>query len=122
MTDREILAQLKKSYEYLRDIRENGCYDHCSGQMETNIDKLDNVLEEISDIYYDFYKTLNKKGLKIDKEILGNELYISGCVDGDYDVYEKNGNVDSIDVVTCGDIDYYWYDDEEYLLGDVDCD
>lgn len=34
---------------------------------------------------------------------------------------EKNGNVDSIDVITCGDIDYYyWYDDEEYLLGDVD--
>ena len=44
MTDKEILAELKKSYEYLRDIRENGCYDHCSGQMETNIDKLDNIL------------------------------------------------------------------------------
>lgn len=115
MTNKEILAELKKSYEYLRDIRENGCYDHCSRQMETNTDKLDNILEEISDIYYDFYKTLNKEELKINKEILGNKLYISGCVDGDYDVYEKRGNVDSIGVVTCGDIDYYWYDDVDYL-------
>ena len=40
MTNKEILAELKMSYEYLRDIRENGCIDHCCGQMKYNIDKL----------------------------------------------------------------------------------
>lgn len=115
MTNREILAELKKSYEYLRDIRENGCIDHCNGQMKDNIDKLDNALTYIEDIYYDFYNTLDKEDLKINKEILDNKLYISRDISGDYDVYEKNGNIDSIDVVTCGDIDYYWYQDEEFI-------
>ena len=40
MTDKEILAELKRSYEYLIDIRENGSIDHCSGQMKDNLDKL----------------------------------------------------------------------------------
>ena len=42
MTNKEILAELKKCYEYLYDIRENGCIDHCNGQMEKHlIDKLE---------------------------------------------------------------------------------
>ena len=32
MTNKEILAELKRSWEYLYDIRENGCIDHCTGQ------------------------------------------------------------------------------------------
>lgn len=115
MTDKEILAELKISYENLRDIRENGCYDHCDGQMEDNIDKLDKAISYIEDIYYDFYKTLDKEDLKIDKTILNNDIYICGCVDGDYDIYEKNGNVDNIDCMTCGDLDYYWYNDRDFL-------
>ena len=47
MTNKEILAELKRSYEYLRDIRENGCIDHCSGQMEENISKLDNAISNV---------------------------------------------------------------------------
>ena len=115
MTNKEILAELKISYENLRDIRENGCIDHCNGQMKDNIDKLDKAINYIEDIYYDFYKTLDKETLKIDKTILNNDIYICGCVDGDYDIYEKNGNVDSIDCITCGDLEYYWYNDRKFL-------
>lgn len=119
MTDKEILAELKKSYEYLRDIRENGCYDHCSGQMETNIDKLDNILEEISDIYYDFYNGLDKKDLRVKKlESENEEIYICGDVDGDYDCYNKDIHEETS--FTCGDVDYYWYDDNEFLLKEED--
>ena len=115
MTDKEVLAELKKSYENLRDIRENGCIDHCNGQMKDNVDKLDKAINYIEDIYYDFYKTLDKETLKIDKTILNNDIYICGCVDGDYDIYEKNGNVDSVDCITCGDLEYYWYNDRKFL-------
>ena len=41
MTNKEILAELKRSYEYLRDIRENGSIDHCNGQMKDNLDKFE---------------------------------------------------------------------------------
>lgn len=115
MTDKEILAELKISYENLRDIRENGCIDHCNGQMRDNVDKLDKAINYIEDIYYDFYKTLDREDLKIDKTILNNDIYICGCVDGDYDIYEKNCNVDSIDCITCGDLEYYWYNDRKFL-------
>lgn len=115
MTNREILAELKKSYEYLKDIRENGCADHCTGQMKDNIDKLEVAISNLEDIYYDFCQTLDKEELKINKEILDNKLYISSDISGDYDVYEKNGNIDSIDVVTCEDIDYYWYEDKDFI-------
>ena len=42
-------------------------------------------------------------------------IYICGCVDGDYDIYEKNGNVDSVDCITCEDLEYYWYEDYTFL-------
>ena len=89
MTNREILAELKKSYEYLRDIRENGCADHCSGQMEENISKLDNAISNVEDIYFDFYKTLNKEDLRVkslEHKVDGDKVYICRCVDGDYEV------------------------------------
>ena len=79
MTNKEILAELKRSYEYLRDIRENGCIDHCTGQMEENISKLDNALSNIEDIYYDFYKTLDKEELRvenIERKVGGDKVYI----------------------------------------------
>lgn len=112
MTNKEILAELKISYENLRDIRENGCIDHCNGQMRDNVNKLDKAINYIEDIYYDFYKTLDKETLKIDKTISDNDVYICGCVDGDYDIYENNVN---IDCMTCGDLEYYWYNDRKFL-------
>ena len=120
MTDKEILAELKKSYEYLQDIRENGCNDHCGGQMNSNINLLEQAIDNISTLYGDFYKTLDIEQLRIKQlEYDSNRVYISDCVDGDYK--EVNNTHEEV-YFTCGDVDYYWYDDEEYLLGDVDYD
>ena len=49
MTNKEILAELKISYENLRDIRENGCIDHCNGQMKDNIDKLLELFDSLKE-------------------------------------------------------------------------
>lgn len=115
MTDKEILAELKRSYEYLRDIRENGCIDHCSGQMEENISKLDNAISNVEDIYYDFYKTLDKEDLRV-KKLEDNEdykIYICSDIVLDYVVYDANSN--NTYYITCEDVSYYWYDDYTFL-------
>lgn len=112
MTNREILAELKRSYEYLRDIRENGCIDHCNGQMEENISKLDNAISNVEDIYYDFYKTLDKEDLRVqqlERKTDKDRVYISHCVDGDYEVGEE------LHCMTCCDLGYYWYEDRDFI-------
>lgn len=112
MTNREILAELKISYDFVRDIRENGCADHCSGQMKENINKLDNTLSDIEDIYYDFYKTLDKEDLRVkslEHKVNGDKVYISRCVDGDYEVGKDLSDM------TCFDLGYFWYKDEEFI-------
>lgn len=119
MTDKEILAELKKSYEYLRDIRENGCEDHCCGQMGNNINLLDDCLSNLETIYSGFYNGLDKKDLRVKKlESENEEIYICGDVDGDYDCYNKDIHEETS--FTCGDVDYYWYDDKEFLLKEED--
>lgn len=117
MTDKEILAELKKSYEYLQDIRENGCIDHCNGQMNSNINLLEQAIDNISTIYEDFYKTLDVDNLRVKSlESANSKVYISECVDGDY----KELNYDTHEEIyfTCGDVDYYWYDENDFVLGD----
>ena len=112
MTDKEILAELKRSYEYLYDIRENGCVDHCKGQMKDNIDKLELAKSYIRDIYYDFYKTLNKEDLRVkslEHKVNGDKVYICRCVDEDYEVGEE------LNCMTCCDLEYYWYEDSDFL-------
>ena len=115
MTNKEILAELKISYENLRDIRENGCIDHCSGQMEKNISKLDNAISNVEDIYYDFYKTLDKEDLRVkslERKVDGDKVYICRCVDGDYEVGKD------LSCMNCFDLDYFWYEDEDFLNED----
>lgn len=109
MTDKEILAELKRSYEYLKDIRENGCVDHSSGQMRENISKLDNALSDIQDIYYDFYNTLDKEDLRVQQleRKTGDKVYISPSIDGDYEIQKTH--------MTCFDLDYFWYEDEDFI-------
>ena len=113
MTDKEILAELKISYENLRDIRENGCIDHCNGQMKDNIDKLNKAIDYIADIYYDFYKTLNKEDLRVrqlERKTNRDKVYISRCVDGDYEVGKD------LSCMNCFDLDYFWYEDEDFII------
>ena len=115
MTDKEILAELKRSYEYLRDIRENGSIDHCSGQMKDNLDKLNESINNIADIYSDFYKTLDLESLRVKKleDTEDYKIYIGSDIDLDYVVYDDNSN--NTYYITCEDVSYYWYEDYIFL-------
>ena len=114
MTDKEILAELKRSYEYLRDIRENGSIDHCSGQMKDNLDKLNESINNIADIYSDFYKTLDLESLRIEQlEDSEEKVYISSDIIGDYVSF--NFDTGEINYFACKDVGYYWYEDYIFL-------
>lgn len=120
MTNKEILAELKKSYEYLTDIRENGCYDHCCGQIKNKIDKLDIARGYIEEIYFDFYKTLDKEELRveqIERKVGGDKVYISNYVSSDYLIDSKvyDEECGGISYITCCDLDYYWYEDRDFI-------
>ena len=118
MTDKEILAELKRSYEYLIDIRENGSIDHCSGQMKDNLDKLNEIINNIADIYSDFYKTLDLESLRVKKleDSKDYKVYIGSDIDTDYIVYDINTK-ESYEryYITCEDVSYYWYEDYTFL-------
>ena len=120
MTNREILAELKKSYEYLSDIIENGSEEHCDGQLSLKlVNKLKEAKDNIEETYSAFYRSLkyteteipinkfNKsktKGVryfKIDSDIAGDLAFVGD----DGNEYSATGN----------SFDYYWYEDEEFL-------
>lgn len=117
MTDKEILAELKQSYERLYDIRENGCIDHCNGQMGKDlIVKLEIAKHNIEDIYYEFYKTIDKEELRVkslEDKVDGDNVYIARNVDGDYEVGKD------FESMTCEDLDYYWYDDYKFITDNL---
>lgn len=118
MTDKEILAELKKSYEYLCDIRENGCGDHCCGQINNieTIKALDIARYNVGKVYYDVYKTLSKEDLRV-KSLEDNfkedyKVYIARDVSFDYEfIY----NEEDVEMVSCADMDYYWYNDKNLI-------
>lgn len=119
MTNKEILAQLKKSYEYLTDIRENGCADHCNGQLEMGIDKLDQAISNLEDIYRDFCNSLNEDlvisgKLNFFKDDSKNirKILIDKDISGGYEIVFNNGDSE---YVTCEDVGYKWYEDEDFL-------
>lgn len=119
MTNKEILAQLKKSYEYLTDIRENGCADHCNGQLEMEIDKLDQAISNLEDIYGDFCNSLNEdliisNKLNFFEDDTRNikKIVIDKDISGGYEIVLNNGDSE---YVTCEDVGYKWYEDEDFL-------
>ena len=109
MTDKEILAGLKISYEKLYDIRENSCVDHCDGQLENNlIKKIEIAKSTVEDIYSEFYKTLDKESLRVKQlENDDNKVYIASDVSCDYESDDYD--------LTCTETEYYWYEDQDFL-------
>lgn len=120
MTDKEILAELKKSWEYLYDILENGSVEHCSGQMSVELcNKLRQSKDIIEDVYYDYFLELSQNDDFIDSirikkyEYDDEKIYISNDVSGDYII--KNDKEEVEDYLNCADLEYYWYDDSDFL-------
>ena len=115
MTNKEILAELKKSYEYLRDIRENGCIDHCNGQMESNIDKLGVAINNVTEVYEEFYNTLDTEELRV-KQLEKTEderVYIPSDISYDYEYYDWDTHEKT--TFDCCDVNYYWYEDCDFI-------
>lgn len=112
MTDREILAELKQSYDFLTDIEENGSNDHCCGQLAHDLtNKLIEAKDIISFVYNKFYNTLNEETFKtpIKDVYIGSYPYI------DYEIKDEDGE----DTTTCGDVGFYWYSDKDYIMEDI---
>lgn len=113
MTNREILAELKRSYEYLYDITENGSELHCNGQAKKYlIAHLEKAKNEIELVYSNFYDMLDNKDVLVEKTD-DEKIFISNEVSGDY-------------IGVCGIKEYYltsadmneykWWEDEEFIM------
>lgn len=115
MTNKELLAELKVCYEYINDIRENH-ENRFNGKEE---DMLWNIREQIDSLYQKVYQeTLTSEfrdddlKVRIGKDFGDDELFIGRSVDADYN-FVKKGTSDFYDddIMTCGDLGYYWYYD-----------
>lgn len=113
MNDKEILAELKKSYEYMMDIRENGCEDHCSGQLENeNIKRLEVAMNNIAEIYSKVREQMSDNECMIN--LKSGTYYIGNSISEDYsELYDNDNNYTYW--VTCGDLDYYWFEDDNFI-------
>lgn len=116
MTNKEILSELKKSYEYINDIRENGCVDHCNGQLNYNyIERLNRIKEDLEFIYWNVYREIDKEELEIDIWRNGKPYYcgyISDDISYAYMTYDENGETQ---YNTCEELEIYWYEDRDFI-------
>ena len=97
MEDIEILANLKKVYEMIFDLKENT--DALSNDSK--------IMQELNDMYDKVYKriSIERKGplsIQHDKKV----LIISSSIEGDYE--DKKGIT-----ITCGDINFCWYHNKD---------
>ena len=99
MTDKEILAQLKKSYENLKDIIENSSEEQVNNNKWHDIDKITNKLEEL-------YKEIIEN---TEQDIMYKDnIYISDNINYGYVDNKDNYYAD-------GDFGTHWYDNIEFL-------
>ena len=105
MTNKEVLAELKKSYIYVEDLIDNA---KISEEDKNSLRLARGIIEEN---YYNFYKELDKEEVRI---VYKNEFtgFIGEDVFYDYISYNENGEEE---YYTCEDIDYFWYEDKDFL-------
>lgn len=110
MTNKEMLAEFKISYEYLADIYENEFE-----QLESDERKeIDNILEKIDDIYFKLWNRVFASETA-DEDLIIEEndeetIMIGQCASADYSVQnKKTGEFDENTILTCGDLGRYWY-------------
>ncbi len=112
-----VLAELKKSYDYLCSVREYGIEEnHIDNLGETirnkdNIEMLDETIRSVAKIYHNVYKNLDREKLRYEgaERKIDERVYISSDINYDYEYY--NRDTDEKDFCTCDDIDCYWYED-----------
>lgn len=112
MTDKEILANLKMCWEYLNDIDNNGNSEHCNGQLrQEQMKYIHSAMNDIARVYDTFRSTLDDEEVQVDRK--NGTYYIGNSVCEDYTEQEDEEGYTYFP--TCADIDYYWYEDYEFL-------
>ncbi len=118
MTNKEILAELKKSYEYLNDICENGSFEHCNGQLnQEQVYHIHIAMNELAEVYSSFREKLSDNDVQIN--LKSGTYYIGNCISEDYSELFDPIN-DETYYVTCADLDYYWYEDDDFLTRNIE--
>lgn len=101
MGDKEILAELKRCYEYLQDIIDNAD----RGQLKS-VEELEKVQEILDDTYTEVFKKIkkeNEKSLYYEEDII-----ISDTI---YGAYEQGG-----ESLSEGDMDWQkWWEDSLFI-------
>lgn len=106
MTDKEILAELKKSYEYLQDMIDNA--DQLSREEIQDLITAENLL---IDIYSNLWKK-TEEDIKIENE---NDLTIGKEIYSDYYEVGNDEFISKANVLKNGK-EYEWWNDYEFLL------
>ena len=101
MTDKEILAELKRSYHYLVDIYENADMEQLSKDDKRSIDIATDYLANIYDKVY--------KNTKEDL-ICKNKLKVGNNIVADYSS-EDNDFILSVDL----EDGYKWWEDNKFI-------
>lgn len=114
MTNREILGELKQCWEYITDIKDNQDGQLSKDEYNTLYDIRNGLVYVYEGLYNSIMKN-NKEELRI-KGLEDNEnerVYISSDISGDYENY--NFDTGERDWFACGDVDYTWYKDDDFL-------
>lgn len=99
MGDLEVLAKIKSVFETLQDIQIHGNYFQGIP-----------ILDELEEAYVRLFDRINKdRNTCLSVSINGKNYYVSSSLYGDF--VDEYGNA-----YTCGDLDFYWYDNLDILL------
>lgn len=108
MTDKEILAELKRSYEYLYDILENADFEQLDNEQKDRLRKAKNTTEDIfEEVFEATSENIHIKGQ--------DNLIIAETPSVDYYDIENGCGVGKDNVIIDGK-EYEWWNDEEFLL------
>ena len=119
MTNMEILGELKQSWEYMNDIKDN----NANQLTEKEKEGIKTIMSSLYDIYDGLYNRIMKENsneLYTRRTIFGNEIYIGDNIATDYsvrnmEILDITNKVEFVDILSCEDINYYWYKDKEVL-------
>lgn len=106
MTDKEILAELKRSYEYIYDILENADNQQLDTEQKEKLLKAKRIIE---DIFEDVFEATSE-----DIRVKDN-LIIAETPSNDYYDIENECGVGKDNVIIDGK-EYEWWTDYKFLL------
>lgn len=111
MGDKEILAELKRSYEYLQDIIDNA--DNTQLKSIVELEKAQYILAEKYDEVYNKVKNENANNLYYKKD---ENIIVSPYISGDYIITYNKNEYGDYDYLTSGDLDWQkWWEDYKFI-------